>query len=67
MYFRFEAGDHGGIAGEGFDNGRRWQAQSEKRFTVPLEEILDRRVYAPQVIDYLSLDVEGTVWLACLC
>ena len=56
--FRFEAGDHGGIAGEGFDNGKRWQRSSLLAYTVPLVEIL-RRYEAPTEIDYLSLDVEG--------
>jgi hypothetical protein len=59
VYFRFEAGDHGGIAGDGFDNGRRWQAKSERRYTVTLQEILEHRAHAPAVMDYLSLDVEG--------
>lgn len=69
VYFRFEAGDHGGIAGTGFDNGKRWQASSERRYTVPLVEVLDQFVVdhhrndhpeAPIIeMDYLSLDVEG--------
>jgi hypothetical protein len=59
VYFRFEAGDHGGIADHGFDNGKRWQSASERRWTVPLLEILRNRARAPTVIDYLSLDVEG--------
>lgn len=58
VYFRYNAGDHGGIAGDGFDNGRRWQKESEPAHTVPLQEILER-YDAPTVIDYLSLDVEG--------
>jgi len=62
VYFRYEAGDHGGIAasdGRGFDNGRRWQKSSKIAFTVPLVEVL-RRYNAPTTdIDYLSLDVEG--------
>ena len=56
--FRYEAGDHGGIAGEGFDNGKRWQRNSLPAYTVPLVEIL-QRYEAPTEIDYLSLDVEG--------
>ena len=66
VHFRFEAGDHGGIADAGFDNGKRWQKSSELRYTVPLLEILRQRVPgggAPTDIDYLSLDVEGTSWL----
>ena len=62
VHFRFEAGDHGGIADAGFDNGKRWQRNSELRYTVPLLEILRHRVPggSPTDIDYLSLDVEGT-------
>ena len=63
VYFRFEAGDHGGIADAGFDNGKRWQRTSQKRYTVTLLEILSERIPqggAPTDIDYLSLDVEGT-------
>jgi Methyltransferase FkbM domain len=59
VYFRFEAGDHGGIANDGFNNGKRWQRESERRFTVPLLEILQDLAQAPTEIDYLSLDVEG--------
>ena len=59
VYFRFEAGDHGGIANDGFNNGKRWQRQSDRRFTVPLLEILHDLAQAPTEIDYLSLDVEG--------
>ena len=58
IHFRYEAGDHGGIAGDGFDNGKRWQSHSEYAYTVPLKEILDR-YHSPRVIDYLSLDAEG--------
>ena len=58
VFFRYEAGDHGGIAGDGFDNGKRWQSHSERASTVTLEEAL-RRNSAPRTIDYLSLDVEG--------
>jgi hypothetical protein len=58
IYFRFPAGDHGGIANDGFNNGKRWQSESQKKFTVPLVDIL-QRFRAPPVIEYLSLDVEG--------
>ena len=58
IYFRFHAGDHGGIANDGFNNGKRWQQESQRRYTVPLVDIL-QRFQAPHVIDYLSLDVEG--------
>lgn len=58
VHFRFEAGDHGGIADNGFDNGKRWQSSSELRQTTTLLEILQRS-RAPSTIDYLSLDVEG--------
>jgi hypothetical protein len=58
--FRYEAGDHGGIAGDGFDNGVRWRHPSHSRnqSTVPLLEIM-QRFHMPHDIDYLSLDVEG--------
>ena len=36
VYFRFDAGTHGGIADEGFDNNRRWQKHSQLASTVPL-------------------------------
>ena len=58
IWFRYEAGDHGGISGEGFDNGKRWQRTSSPSYTIPLEDIL-QRYHAPVDIDYLSLDVEG--------
>jgi hypothetical protein len=58
VHFRFDAGDHGGIVGQGFDNGPRFKSQSEVRYTVTLEEVL-RKFEAPSHIDYLSLDVEG--------
>jgi hypothetical protein len=58
VHFRFQAGDHGGIAGAGFDNGKRWQKESLLTYTVTLQEILSR-TQAPIEIDYLSLDVEG--------
>jgi hypothetical protein len=58
VHFRFKAGDHGGISGEGFDNGKRWQRESLLTYTVTLQEILER-THAPIEIDYLSLDVEG--------
>ena len=56
--FRFDAGDHGGIAGDGFDNGPRFKASSTPRYTVTLLEIF-QRYNVPNHIDYLSLDVEG--------
>ena len=58
VHFRFDAGDHGGIVGRGFDNGPKFKSQSSVRYTVTLEEILTR-FHAPRHIDYLSLDVEG--------
>ena len=56
--FRFDNGDHGGIVGNGFDNGKRHEKVSDPRYTVTLKEILER-FNAPRRIDYLSLDVEG--------
>lgn len=58
IYFRFNAGDHGGIANNGFNNGKRWQYESQRKYTIPLVDIL-QRFRVPSVIDYLSLDVEG--------
>ena len=58
LHFRFQAGDHGGIAADGMDNGKRWQRSSEKVYSVPLLEIL-QRYEAPHLMEYLSLDVEG--------
>jgi hypothetical protein len=58
VYFRYDAGDHGGISDTGFDNGKRWQKYSQLAYTVPLLEIFQRN-QVPAVIDYLSLDVEG--------
>ena len=58
VHFRFDAGDHGGIAGEGFNNGKRWQASSQQVYAVPLHDVFVRH-HVPHTIDYLSLDVEG--------
>ena len=58
IYFRYNAGDHGGIANHGFNNGKRWQYDSTKKYTIPLVHVL-QRFRAPHVIDYMSLDVEG--------
>lgn len=58
VYFRYEAGTHGGIADEGFDNNRRWQKSSQHESMVPLLEVF-QKAQVPRVIDYLSLDVEG--------
>jgi hypothetical protein len=58
IYFRFHAGDHGGIANDGFNNGKRWQKESQRRYTIPLIDLL-QKYNVPNVIDYLSLDVEG--------
>ena len=58
VFFWFDSGDHGGIAGDGFDNGPRFKGQSPPWYTVTLTEILNR-YNAPHQIDYLSLDVEG--------
>ena len=58
VFFRFDVGDHGGIVGDDFDNGKKHKRVSEPRYTVTLREILER-FNAPKSIDYLSLDVEG--------
>jgi hypothetical protein len=51
-------GVNGGINLEGFDNVEMYENRSIPTFTVPLHEVLER-VHTPDVIDYLSLDVEG--------
>lgn len=58
VHFKYSERDHGGIAGQGFDNGPRHQKSATREYTVPLQEIF-QRFHAPRVIDYLSLDVEG--------
>mmetsp|Transcript_4314 Transcript_4314/g.10411 ORF Transcript_4314/g.10411 Transcript_4314/m.10411 type:complete len:336 (+) Transcript_4314:112-1119(+) len=56
--FKFDGLDHGGIVGNGFDNGSHLKRSSTKEYTVPLLEIF-KKFDVPKVIDYLSLDVEG--------
>ena len=58
MDFKFNALDHGGIVGDEFDNGSHLKRSSSKVYTVTLSEIF-KKFDVPQVIDYLSLDVEG--------
>jgi hypothetical protein len=58
VYFQYSNQDHGGIAGQGFDNGPRHQKSSTLEYTVTLQQIF-QRFHVPKVIDYLSLDVEG--------
>lgn len=57
--FRFpsRAAPKGGIVGPNFDN-RGFKSEDQKRSTVTLLHILER-FNSPNVIDYLSLDVEG--------
>ena len=64
--FRFpkEKATKGGIIGNGFDNkvvGQNSMGMDAARlqYTVRLNDVLDR-FHAPGVIDYLSLDVEGS-------
>jgi hypothetical protein len=57
-----KVGVYGGIAREGFDNSAVDESMTEKRYTVPLQEILER-AGVPPVIDYFSLDVEGAEWV----
>ena len=58
VHFKFSAEDHGGIVGEGFDNGPRHKRSSLPEYTVTLSEIFEK-FQVPNIIDYLSLDVEG--------
>ena len=53
-------GPYGGIVGEDFDNKQqpKKKENSGKRYTIALSTVLEM-FDAPQVIDYLSLDVEG--------
>jgi Methyltransferase FkbM domain len=57
-----KVGAYGGIAREGFDQSGADESVQEKRYTVPLQEILER-AGVPPVIDYFSLDVEGAEWV----
>jgi hypothetical protein len=66
VHFYYKAGDHGGIAGTGFDNGPKFIKDSRLAYTVTLHEILQRHrasmgddLDTQFTIDYLSLDVEG--------
>jgi hypothetical protein len=56
--FRYSGNEHGGIAGDGFDNGKRWKQKSTYEYTISLLDLF-QRYQVPKVVDYLSLDVEG--------
>ena len=58
LQFIFDNLEHGGIVGNGFDNGNGSKRRSRKEYTVTLSEIF-KKFNVPRVIDYLSLDVEG--------
>jgi hypothetical protein len=61
VHFRFpnRAAPQGGIVGKDFDNHESSRfGEDQLRFTVTLSHILER-FQAPEVMDYLSLDVEG--------
>ncbi|KAL3924965.1 MAG: hypothetical protein SGILL_000721 [Bacillariaceae sp.] len=58
VHFKYADNEHGGIAGNGFDNGPKHQKWSQRAYTVTLEEVLEM-TNPPPVMDYLSLDVEG--------
>ena len=57
--FRYDAGDHGGIVGTGFDNGPKWKRQSVMEYTIKLEDIFEK-YNLPSIVDYVSIDVEGS-------
>ena len=57
VHFRFSNKELGGIVGDQFDN-KKGNTPEQPRLTVALMEVL-QRFNAPQMIDYLSLDVEG--------
>lgn len=56
--FHLDRKEFGGIVGRDFDNKRRRKATYTEFYTVTLAEIL-RDSGSPNVIDYMSLDVEG--------
>lgn len=56
--FQMEKEGLGGIIGENFDNQQADDSSRVPSFTVTLLEILKRN-NAPNVIDYMSLDIEG--------
>jgi hypothetical protein len=57
VQFQFTGDGHlGGIVGDEYDNKNAKDA--EVKYVVPLDEVL-RRFRAPNMMDYLSLDVEG--------
>lgn len=56
--FKFDGLDHGGIVGDGFNNGPHLKHSSSKEYTTTLLEIF-KKFDVPKIIDYLSLDVEG--------
>jgi len=51
-------GGFSGIVGDGFDNKANKISLATREYTVPLAEVLNSQ-NAPNVIDYMSLDVEG--------
>ena len=56
MDFLYSGNEHGGIVGDMFDNKRK--RDSVQEYTITLHDIF-RKYDVPQVIDYMSLDVEG--------
>jgi len=64
VLFRIDNGELGGIVAEDTDNNHKYRSRQLKRATVvkrettTLDKILDK-YQAPNIIDYLSLDVEG--------
>ena len=55
--FLYSGNEHGGIVGDMFDNKKR-KRDSVEEYTITLHDIF-RKYDVPQVIDYMSLDVEG--------
>ena len=61
-------GEYSGIAGNRLTKKQLIRMKQgiiepgDQRYTVPMEQIL-RKFQVPKVIDYLSLDVEGSEWL----
>lgn len=66
--FRIDNGMLGGIVSEETDNNNRFREKQLKKAkvieidTTTLENELDK-IHAPNIIDFLSLDVEGAEWI----
>ena len=57
IHVRLGTGEYGGIVGRGYDNKRKKETD-EKRYSVSISTVFDE-FDVPDIIDYMSLDVEG--------